>query len=80
MAKRALEITREEYLSTYGGDFSKPLISVNYQHVLKAFNELYNSKQCLLLKSLRRFEILVVLAFYLEQLTSKTEKNLLDRI
>lgn len=53
---------------------------MSYQHVLKAFNELYNSKQCLLLKSLRRFEVLVVLAFYLEQLVTKSEKNLLDRI
>jgi Cdc6-like AAA superfamily ATPase len=44
VAKRALEITREEYQSTYGGDFSKPLITVNYQHVIRAFNELYNSK------------------------------------
>lgn len=44
VAKRALEITREEYQATYGGDNSKPLITVNYQHVLRAFNELYNSK------------------------------------
>ena len=30
VAKRALEITREEYFSTYGGSYSKPLIQVNY--------------------------------------------------
>lgn len=30
VAKRALEITREDYLATYGGTYTKPLITVSY--------------------------------------------------
>jgi hypothetical protein len=66
-------------LATFGG-YTKPLTQVNYTHVLKAFNELYNSKQVALLKTLRRYEVLVIMAFYLEYLINKNEKMLLDKI
>ena len=66
-------------MATFGG-YSKPLTQVNYTHVLKAFNELYNSKQVALLKTLRRYEVLVIMAFYLEYLINKNEKMLLDKI
>ena len=66
MAKRALEITRDEFREKYGNDFSRKLTQVTYKEVISAFNELYNSKQCQLLKSLRRYEILVVMAIYIE--------------
>lgn len=80
VAKRALEITRDEYTTKYGNDYSKKLISVTFMQVVRAFEELYNTKQCILLKSLRRFEILVIMAIYLEFITSKSEKVLLDRV
>lgn len=48
--------------------------------MISAFNELYNSKQCQLLKSLRRYEVLVVMAIYIEQLVSKSEKIPLDKV
>ncbi len=66
-------------MATFGG-YTKPLTQVNYTHVLKAFNELYNSKQVALLKTLRRYEVLVIMAFYLEYLINKNEKMLLDKI
>ena len=75
-----MEIAREEFIDKYGEDFTKKLTQVSYQHVLKAFNELYNSKQCQLLKSLRLYEILVVMAIYIEQVVSKSEKVLLDKV
>ena len=75
-----MEIAREEFIDKYGEDFTKKLTQVSYQHVIKAFNELYNSKQCQLLKSLRLYEILFVMAIYIEQVVSKSEKVLLDKV
>jgi len=56
------------------------LILVSYKHVVTAFTELYNTKSFLLLKSLRRYEVLVIIAIYIEFLVSKLEKVLLDRV
>lgn len=47
---------------------------------MEAFSELYNTKNSILLKSLRRYEVLVIIAIYLEFLVSKLEKVLLDRV
>lgn len=80
VAKRALEITRDQYEEKYRGDYTKPLIPVTYDQVSKAFADLYNTKTCHLLKSLRKFEVLVVLAIYLEQLTKKSEKIPLNAV
>lgn len=80
IAKRALELARDEYLTKYGGDSSKKLLNVNYHHVIDAFNEVYNSKQSQLLANLRQYEILVVLATYLEMIIGKSEKALLDKV
>ena len=79
MAKRALEITREEY-TRLPPSSKRSLIPVNYKHVVTAFEELYNTKQSHLLKSLRRYEVLVLMAIHLEFLISKAEKVLLDRV
>lgn len=80
MAKRALEITRDEYVQKYKGDMTKKFISVSYLHVVRAFEELYNTKSYHLLKSLRRYEILVIIAIYIEFLVTKLEKVLLDKV
>ena len=80
MAKRALEITRDDFRERYGNDFSKKLTQVTYKEVISAFNELYNSKQCQLLKSLRKYEVLVVMAIYMEQIITKSEKSPLDKV
>lgn len=66
MAKRALEVTRDEYLKKSEFDPRIPLINVSYHNVIKAFEELYNTKQVILLKSLRRYEVLVIVGIYLE--------------
>jgi Cdc6-like AAA superfamily ATPase len=44
VAKRALEITRDEYLRMYQGDHSKKLLPVTLGHCVKAFEQLYNTK------------------------------------
>ena len=77
VAKRALEITRDKYFNLPSQD---TLVKVTYMEVMEAFTELYNTKNSILLKSLRRYEVLVIIAIYLEFLVSKLEKVLLDRV
>ena len=80
VAKRALELTRDEYYKTYKGDMSKKLINVSYKHVISAFEDLYNTKQTQLLKSLRKYEVLVVIGVFLEQIKTKNEKVSLEKL
>ena len=46
MAKRALELARDDFNRKFNGDYTKKLIQVNYEYVSKAFNDLYNTKSC----------------------------------
>ncbi len=80
VTKRAVEICRDLYNKKFNGDYSKALINVTYNHVNEAFNELYNSKTCQVLRSLRKYEVLVIFAIYLELITSKAEKVLMDKV
>ena len=80
ITKRAVEICRDEYLKKCSGETGKlPLIPVSYTHILRAFNELYNSKTCIVLRSLRKFEVLVIFGIYLELIISKQEKVGIDK-
>lgn len=53
---------------------------VTFNHVNEAFGELYNSKTSQLLRSLRKYEVLIVIAIYLELLIRKSEKVLIDSV
>lgn len=80
MTKRAVEICRDQHLKKNNGKFASQLTNVTYQHVNDAFTELYNSKTCQVLRSLRKYEVLIIFAIYLELIISKAEKVLMDKV
>jgi len=49
-------------------------------HVLKAYEEMQNSKTVKVLKGLRKFEIIVILALWLELKANKSEKVLMEKV
>lgn len=80
LTKRTVEIVRDRYLRAYNGDLSKPYIKVNIGDVNEAYNELYHSKNCQVLRSLRQYEVLVVIAMFLEKQMQGTDKILLEKV
>jgi hypothetical protein len=47
---------------------------VTYEHVLSAFDELFNSKTAQVLRALKKTEVVVVLALYNEATVTQTER------
>lgn len=81
IARRAVELTRDAYFKNKeAGKKSNELQKVTYSDILKAFDELYNSKTVMVLKTLRKFEILIIIAIYLELNAQKVEKVLFDKV
>ena len=48
--------------------------------MLTAFKEMANSKTVNVLKGLRKFEIVVIIALYLELTVNKVDKILMDKV
>jgi len=56
------------------------MFKVTVSHVLSAFEELYSSKTAVILRSLRKYEVLTVLALYMELYICKGDRVLLDKV
>jgi len=69
---------RESYLET--GSKSSKLLMVDLKHIASAYDEMSNSNTVKVLRGLRKFEIMVMIALFLEQTTQKTDKVLIDSI
>jgi hypothetical protein len=74
VTKRAVEIARDEFNKTG----KTKLIGTN--EVLTAFSELQNSKTVSVMKGLRKFEVIVIIALFLELQSNQVEKILLDKV
>lgn len=76
ITKRAVEICRDEYQKG-----SKSVIKkVAVDHVIRAYDEMSNSKTVQVLKGLRKLEVLVIISLFLELKSSKQSKVLMDRV
>lgn len=53
---------------------------VDLKHIASAYDEMSNSNTVKVLRGLRKFEIMVMIALFLEQTTQKTDKVLIDSI
>lgn len=72
ITKRAVELCRDEYLDKEKESECKvAIIKVTIGHVITAYDEMSNSKTVQVLKGLRKFEVLVIIALYLELKASK---------
>ena len=76
ITKRAVELCRETHIKKKSSDLTK----VTYHHVLEAFNEMFESKTVQVLKTLKKNEVIVVLALYNEIKCQRAEKVLLDDV
>lgn len=72
VTKRAVEIVRDEYVTT------GKQRNVDNDDVLDAFEEMSNSKTVHVLKGLRKFEIIVIIAIFLELKQKRVDKILMD--
>jgi Cdc6-like AAA superfamily ATPase len=79
ITKRAVEICRDSYLKNKN-NLGRPLPKVGIKHIMDAYEEMSNSKTVHVLKSLRKYEVLVILALFLELKSSKLEKVLMDKV
>jgi len=52
----------------------KPLLTVTYQHVITAFEDLFNSKTVIVMKQLSKYEVLVILCLHSELTSKKAER------
>lgn len=49
-------------------------------HIIDAYDEMANSKTVKVLLGLRKFEIMIIIALFLELKTQKTDKVLMDSV
>eukprot|EP00347_Sterkiella_histriomuscorum_P006386 403352961 len=85
VTKRAVELCKLQYLKICQDNLKAKikhteLMKVTYHHVQSAFMDLYNSKTCQVLRALRNYEVLVILAIYSELIVHKKEKVLLNDV
>lgn len=76
ITKRAVEICRDEYQKAIEQGVKK----VSVDHVIKAYDEMSNSKTVQVLRGLRKLEVLVIISLFLELKSSKQSKVLMDRV
>jgi Cdc6-like AAA superfamily ATPase len=76
ITKRAVEICRDEYQKGPTANLKK----VSVDHVIKAYDEMSNSKTVQVLRGLRKLEVLVTISLFLELKSSKQSKVLMDRV
>jgi hypothetical protein len=67
-------MAREEYL-----EHGKRLL-VEIKHIMLAYDEMANSNTVKVLRGLRKFEIMIMIALFLELKTRNTDKVLLDSV
>lgn len=77
ITKRAVEICRDKDLLR---EDKSGRTKVNYTHVLDAFEEMFNSKTVKVLGSLKKAEVIVMLALWHELQIQQTERVLLDTV
>lgn len=80
--KRSVEICREQnpLPEDFEYDKSMKLPRVCIDHVVSAFDEMSNSKSVKVLGSLRKMEVLVIIALYLELRNRKSDKVLIEHV
>ena len=76
ITKRAVEICRDEYQKGPTDNLKK----VSVDHVIKAYDEMSNSKTVQVLRGLRKLEVLVIISLFLELKSCKQSKVLMDRV
>ena len=79
ITNRGIELCREEHLKSYD-TLEGELTKVTARHFLAAFEELYQSKTVQVLKSLRKMEVLILIALFLEKKATKMERILLYKL
>jgi Cdc6-like AAA superfamily ATPase len=79
ITKRAVEICRDQHQAKPASQQHIQTL-VNYEHVLAAFDELFNSKSVKVLSSLKKAEVIIVLALYNELDNRKVERVNIDHV
>lgn len=77
VTKRAVEIAREQYERSGKG---KTLLPITIDHVLTAFKEMQSSKTVNVLRGLRKFEVIVIIALFLELQVNRVDRILMERV
>jgi len=84
ITKRAVEICRDEHIVKVNNEEADmtpaSLTKVTYRHVISAFDELFNSKTVQVLSTLKKNEVIVIIALYNELNARKIERVLLDDV
>jgi|TARA_B110000285_G_C15035673_1_gene569123 origin recognition complex subunit 1 len=80
ITKRAVELQRDKYLAEKEVNPDAKVSKITVNDICTACDEMSNSKTVQVLKGLRKFEVLVVIALYLELKSSKQLKVLMDNV